>query len=111
MYADFQETKGGEGGGSFSWLEVNLNDELPLPPFSSLSNPTHNLPSFSFFLYRTPRMVQITVQHRSSSKSSGKPAKPPVVIDFPHRHPNKVSVLELKGAIEAKFPRVSLVPS
>ncbi|KAL7411924.1 3-oxo-5-alpha-steroid 4-dehydrogenase-domain-containing protein [Mrakia frigida] len=51
-------------------------------------------------------MVQITVQHRSSSKSSGKPAKPPVVIDFPHRHPNKVSVLELKGAIEAKFPRL-----
>jgi hypothetical protein len=54
-------------------------------------------------------MVQITVQHRPSSRPSlSRPSKPPVVIDFPHRHPNKVTVLELKGAIEAKFPKVSV---
>jgi hypothetical protein len=51
-------------------------------------------------------MVKITVQHRSSS-NAGKPSKPPVTIDFPHRHPQKVTVLELKGALEAKFPKVN----
>lgn len=51
-------------------------------------------------------MVKITVQPRSSSKKSGKPARPAVEIDFPSRHPNAVTVDELKGAVEAKFPKV-----
>ena len=74
------------------------NDHLPLVR-----------PSASSSLVFPPRsiiMVKITVQHRSS-KAGGKAGKPPVTIDFPHRHPNKVTVLELKGALEAKFPKVS----
>lgn len=74
---------------------------LPFPYSSSLNQLKHSAPL-------PLAMVQITVQHRSSSKpSSSRPSKPPVVIDFPHRHPNKVTVLELKGALEAKFPKVS----
>lgn len=44
-------------------------------------------------------MVKITVQPRSSKK-------PAIVIDFPGRHSDKVTVQELKGSIEAKFPKV-----
>lgn len=51
-------------------------------------------------------MVKVTVQPRLSTKKGGKPGRPAVEIDFPSRHPNAVTVDELKGAVEAKFPKV-----
>jgi very-long-chain enoyl-CoA reductase len=42
-------------------------------------------------------MVSVTVKYSS---------RPTVSVDFPAKHPNQVTVADLKKAIHAKFPKV-----
>ncbi|CED85524.1 Steroid reductase required for elongation of the very long chain fatty acids [Phaffia rhodozyma] len=52
-------------------------------------------------------MVKITVQSRPSKKSTSAP-KPAIMIDFPGRHSDKITVKEVKKSIQAKFPKLGL---
>ena len=46
-------------------------------------------------------MVSVTVSLKG---------KPTINCDFPAKHPNNVTVREIKAAVQAKFPKVSSVP-
>ena len=57
-----------------------------------------NSASLSFTIHQATIMVSVTISLKG---------KPTINCDFPSKHPQDVTVRDLKAAVQAKFPKVS----